>query len=77
MTEKDAAKRPVAAEKEAIRHARLELPDADHGRLTAAAKSRGLGVAASIRRAVRRPIRKDEQERVISARGTHHDQHGS
>jgi hypothetical protein len=77
MTEKDAAEHPVAAEKEAIRQARLELPDGDYGRLTAVAKSRGLGVAADIRRAVRRPIRKDEQEMVISARGTHHDQHGS
>jgi hypothetical protein len=77
MTEKDAARKPVAAEREAIRQARLERPDEDHGRPTAVAKSRGLGVAASIRRAVRRPIRKDEQEMVISARGTHHDQHGS
>jgi predicted DNA-binding protein len=52
---------PATAEKD-IRHARLELPDEDYERLKRVAKSLGLGVAAYIRQAVMRQLRRDEEE---------------
>lgn len=54
-------KMPATTERE-IRHARLELPDEDYERLKGVAKSLGLGVAAYIRQAVMRQIRRDEEE---------------
>lgn len=59
---KAGAKKVQTTEAKDIRHARLELPDEDYERLKKVAKSLGLGVAAYIRQAVARQIRKDEDE---------------
>jgi predicted DNA-binding protein len=53
-------KMPAAAQE--IRHARVELPDEDYQRLKRVAKANGLPVAAYIRQAVLRQIRRDETE---------------
>jgi hypothetical protein len=47
---------------EPVRHARLELPDGDYERLKRVAKANGLPVAAYIRQAVLRQVRRDESE---------------
>jgi predicted DNA-binding protein len=54
-------KMPATAEK-VIRHARIELPDEEYERLRSVAKALGLGVAAYIRQAVMRQLRRDEEE---------------
>ena len=46
----------------AVRHARIELEDADYERLRRVAKLNGLSVAAYIRQAVLRQVRRDEAE---------------
>ena len=46
----------------AIRHARLELSEDDYERLKRVAKANGLAVAAYIRQAVLRQVRRDEFE---------------
>jgi predicted DNA-binding protein len=51
----------TAAAKE-IKHARLELPPEDYERLRRVARSIGLGVAAFIRQAVLRDVRRVEDE---------------
>jgi predicted DNA-binding protein len=55
------AKKMQATVKE-IRHARLELPDDDYERLKRVAKANGLPVAAYIRQAVLKQVRRDESE---------------
>jgi hypothetical protein len=45
-----------------VRHARIELPDEDYERLKRVANANGLGVAAYIRQAVLRQVRRDEDE---------------
>jgi hypothetical protein len=45
-----------------VRHARLELEDVDYQRLKRVAKANGLAVAAYIRQAVLRQIRRDETD---------------
>jgi predicted DNA-binding protein len=45
-----------------IRHARMELPDEDYKRLKRVAKANGLAIAAYIRQAVLRQVRRDETE---------------
>jgi predicted DNA-binding protein len=55
------AKKVRAAEKE-IRHARVELSNEDYGRLKRVAKANGLAVAAYIRQAVLKQVRRDETE---------------
>ena len=55
------AKKVKTAVKE-IRHARLELSDDDYERLKRVAKADGLAVAAYIRQAVLRQVRRDESE---------------
>jgi predicted DNA-binding protein len=63
MAKRKAGARKMATTTErVIRHARLELPDEDYERLKAVARSLGLGVAAYIRQALMRQIRKDEEE---------------
>jgi predicted DNA-binding protein len=54
-------KKPKPAAK-GIRHARLELDDEDYQRLKRVAKANGLAVAAYIRQAVLKQIRRDESE---------------
>lgn len=54
-------KQAPAADNVTIRHARIELDDANFSRLKRAAKANGLSVAAYIRRAVLQEIRRDEQ----------------
>jgi len=54
-------KKPRATVQE-VRHARLELEDVDYQRLKRVAKANGLAVAAYIRQAVLRQIRRDETE---------------
>jgi predicted DNA-binding protein len=53
-------KMPAAAQE--TRHARVELPDEDYQRLKRVAKAGGLPVAAYIRQAVLKQIRRDETE---------------
>jgi hypothetical protein len=61
MTKKKAgAKMPQTAKADLIRHARIELPDADYRRLEAQAKRYRLSVAAYIRQAVIQRIEHDE-----------------
>ena len=63
MAKKKTGEKPMSPSLEKdIRHARLELPVADYDRLKRVARSLGLGVAAYIRQAVMRQIRKDEEE---------------
>jgi hypothetical protein len=45
-----------------VRHARLEFEDDDYQRLKRVAKANGLAVAAYIRQAVLRQIRRDESD---------------
>jgi predicted DNA-binding protein len=63
MAKKRAGERkmPATAEK-VIRHARIELPDEEYERLKSVSKSLGLAVAAYIRQAVMRQLRRDEEE---------------
>jgi hypothetical protein len=62
MAKKKAGAKPVpaTAEEPAIRHARIELPDEDYQRLTAAAKRYRISIAAYIRMAVIERIERDE-----------------
>jgi predicted DNA-binding protein len=60
--EGDGAKKVQATAARGIRHARLELPDDDYERLKRVAKSNGLAVAAYIRQAVLKQVRRDESE---------------
>jgi predicted DNA-binding protein len=62
MAKKTAGERKVQTTGKDIRHARLELPDEDYERLKRVAKSIGLGVAAYIRMAVLKQIRRDEAD---------------
>jgi hypothetical protein len=61
MAKKMGAKKMQAAAKR-IRHARLELPDEDYERLRRVARANGLPVAAYIRQAVLKQVRRDEAE---------------
>jgi len=63
-TRKTATKKAPAASK-VIRHARIELPGEDYERLRQAATANGLPMAAYIRRAVLREIRRDETEEGV------------
>lgn len=61
MAKKSGAKKmPATAEDKTVRHARIELEDADYERLRRVAKANGLSIAAYIRQAVLRQIRRDE-----------------
>jgi hypothetical protein len=62
MARKKTGVRKVTNTANAIRHARLELPDEDYERLKRVAKSIGLGVASYIRMAVLKQIRRDEAD---------------
>lgn len=62
MAKKKAVVKKMATTTKEIRHARLELPDEDYERLKRVAKSIGLGVAAFIRQAVLRDVRRVEEE---------------
>ena len=64
MTKKTAGAKKVQAAAKEIRHARLELPDHDYERLKRVARSNGLAVAAYIRQAVLKQVRRDEAEVV-------------
>lgn len=65
MAKKKPGVRKVPASAEPIiRHARIELEDADYERLKRVSKSNGLSVAAYIRQAVLKQIRRDEAERA-------------
>lgn len=52
----------VQASVKEIRHARVELPDEDYERLKRVSRANGLAIAAYIRQAVLRQIRRDETE---------------
>jgi hypothetical protein len=56
-----ASKVPAVVQKE-TRHARIELSDDDYERLKAVAKGNGLPIAAYIRQAVLKQVRRDEAE---------------
>jgi predicted DNA-binding protein len=62
MAKKKAGGRKVQTATPGVKHARIELPDADYERLKRVAKSIGLGVAAFIRQAVLRDVRRVEDE---------------
>lgn len=63
MAKKKAGGKKVPASVEpTIRHARIELEDADYERLKRVSKFNGLSVAAYIRQAVLKQIRRDEAE---------------
>jgi hypothetical protein len=53
---------PASAEQTETRHARIELDEPDYERLRAVAKQNGLSIAAYIRQAVLRQVRRDEAE---------------
>jgi predicted DNA-binding protein len=59
---KAGVKKMAAVATKEIRHARIELPDEDYERLKRVANANGLGVAAYIRQAVLRQVRRDEDE---------------
>jgi predicted DNA-binding protein len=61
MATKKAGNKVQATAKD-IRHARLELSDDDYERLKRVAKANGLAVAAYIRQAVLRQVRRDEAD---------------
>jgi predicted DNA-binding protein len=61
MAKKAGAKKVQATSAE-IKHARIELPAEDYARLKRVAKASGLAVAAYIRQAVLKQIRRDESE---------------
>jgi len=53
-------KKPAAAKQ--VRHARIELSPEDYERMRRVAKASGLAMAAYIRQAVLKQIRRDESE---------------
>lgn len=61
MATKKAGKKLQATAKD-VRHARLELSDEHYERLKSVAKANGLAVAAYIRQAVLKQVRRDEAE---------------
>ena len=62
MAKQTAGAKKVQATAKEIRHARLELADDDYERLKRVAKANGLAVAAYIRQAVLKQVRRDESE---------------
>jgi predicted DNA-binding protein len=62
MAKKKPGERNMPATASEIRHARIELPDEDYERLKRVAKANGLGVAAYVRQAVLKQVRRDETE---------------
>jgi hypothetical protein len=62
MTRKKSGEKKMPAVAKEMRHARIELPDDDYERLKRVANANGLGVAAYIRQAVLRQVRRDEDE---------------
>lgn len=61
MAAKKAGK-TVPATAKGVRHARIELPDDDYERLKRVARANGLPVAAYIRQAVLKQVRRDEAD---------------
>ncbi len=62
MAKKAAGAKKVQATAKDVRHARLELSDEDYTRLKRVASANGLAVAAYIRQAVLKQVRRDESE---------------
>jgi hypothetical protein len=68
MAKKTTGTAKLQSKGKAIRHARIELDDKDYERLKRVAKSIGLGVAAFIRQAVLRDVRRVEEEMTGGAK---------
>lgn len=68
MAKKKTGEKKMPATAPEMRHARIELPDEDYERLKRVAKSIGLGVAAFIRQAVLRDVRRVEDEMEVGGR---------
>jgi hypothetical protein len=62
MAKKKAGGEKMPASAAKVRHARIELPDHDYERLRRVARANGLGVAAYVRQAVLKQLRRDEDE---------------
>jgi hypothetical protein len=62
MAKKTGGGKKMPATAKEIRHARIELSDPDYERLKRVARANGLGIAAYIRQAVLRQVRRDEGE---------------